>query len=164
MIIMDEFDCMIEVARYFTGFLIEESCGRCTPCRDGLLQVYKILDRITKGEGKMEDLDTLEEFGEYLKSSALCGLGKSAANPFLSTLKYFRQEYIEHIEQKFCRAGVCKDLTSFVIDKEKLQKLRYVLKSLFFWCYSCRRERIYYRPIQMCALQNLFGNLQIWSY
>ena len=119
MIIMDEFDCMVEVARYFTGFLIEESCGRCTPCRDGLLQVYKILDRITKGEGKMEDLDTLEEFGEYLESSALCGLGKSAANPFLSTLKYFKHEFVEHIEQKFCRAGVCKELTTFEIDEEK---------------------------------------------
>ncbi len=137
MIIMDEFDCMVEVARYFTGFLIEESCGRCTPCRDGLLQVYKILDRISKGEGKMEDLDTLEEFGQYLESSALCGLGKSAANPFLSTLKYFRHEFVEHIEQKFCRAGVCKELSTFVIDEEK--------------CKSCG----------MCAKVCSFGAIQV---
>ncbi len=132
MIIMDEFDCMVEVARYFTGFLIDESCGRCTPCRDGLVEVYDILDRITKGKGKMEDLDTLEELGEYLKSSALCGLGKSAANPFLSTLRYFRDEYVEHIVQKRCRAGVCKDLTTFVIEEESCKSCGLCAKACSF--------------------------------
>src|SRR6056297_177647 len=119
MIIMDDHDCMVEVARYYTGFLVEESCGKCTPCREGLLQILDILNRITEGRGERKDLKTLEELGNYVAESSLCGLGKSAANPLLSTLRYFKEEYLDHIDNKHCTAGVCKDLTSFHIDREK---------------------------------------------
>ena len=122
MIVMDDCDCMVELARYFTRFLMEESCGKCTPCREGLMQVYSILERITRGEGRMEDIELLEELGEYISESALCGLGKSAPNPLLSTLRYFKHEYIDHIENKHCTAGVCKRLTRFEIDPEACKK------------------------------------------
>ncbi|PIE32091.1 NADH-quinone oxidoreductase subunit J/K [candidate division KSB3 bacterium] len=117
MIIMDNCDCMVEVARYFTKFLIEESCGRCTPCREGLVQVFHILEKITHGSGAIEDIARLEELGEYIASSSLCGLGKSAPNPLLSTIRYFRDEYLEHIQHTRCPAGVCKALTTFTIDR-----------------------------------------------
>ncbi len=119
MIVMDDRDCMIEVARYYTAFLVEESCGKCTPCREGLLQILSILERITRGEGKKEDLATLKELGEYITESSLCGLGKSAANPLLSTLRYFEDEYLDHIDHGHCTAGVCKDLTTFRIDQKR---------------------------------------------
>lgn len=119
LIVMDDHDCMVEVARYYTSFLVEESCGKCTPCREGLLQMLSILNRITTGEGRLEDLTALEELGRYVTESSLCGLGKSAANPLLSTLRYFRDEYRDHIENKHCTAGVCKQLTTFQIDREK---------------------------------------------
>ncbi len=119
MIIMDDHDCMVEVARYYTSFLVEESCGKCTPCREGLLQILNILNRITEGKGNREDLKTLENLGNYVAESSLCGLGKSAANPLLSTLRYFKNEYLDHIDNKHCTAGVCKELTTFQIDLEK---------------------------------------------
>jgi NADH-quinone oxidoreductase subunit F len=118
MIVMDDHDCMVEVARYYTAFLVEESCGKCTPCREGLRQILSILERITHGEGQKEDLATLRELGEYVTESSLCGLGKSAANPLLSTLRYFEEEYLDHIEHKHCTAGVCKNLTNFRIDQD----------------------------------------------
>jgi NADH:ubiquinone oxidoreductase subunit F (NADH-binding)/(2Fe-2S) ferredoxin len=119
MIVMDDHDCMVEVARYYTSFLVEESCGKCTPCREGLLQILGILNRITAGEGRPEDLQTLEELGHYVADSSLCGLGKSAANPLLSTLRYFKNEYLDHIENRHCTAGVCKQLANFQIDPDK---------------------------------------------
>ena len=117
MIVMDECDCMVEVARYFTKFLIEESCGKCTPCREGLVQIFRILEKICHGSGTLEDIDRLEQLGDYIASSSLCGLGKSAPNPLLSTLRYFRDEYVEHIQNSHCPAGVCKALTTFTIDQ-----------------------------------------------
>jgi NADH:ubiquinone oxidoreductase subunit F (NADH-binding)/(2Fe-2S) ferredoxin len=122
MIVMDTWDCMVEVARYFTKFLIEESCGKCAPCREGLIQVNKILERIVAGKGKREDLEELRELGEYIANSSLCGLGKSAPNPLLSTLRYFNAEYLDHIEHKHCPAGVCKALTTFTIAPETCTK------------------------------------------
>ena len=119
MIVMDDHDCMVEVARYYTAFLVEESCGKCTPCREGLLQILSILEGITRGEGKKEDLATLRELGEYVTESSLCGLGKSAANPLLSTLRYFEEEYLDHIQNHHCSAGVCKELTTFQIDQDR---------------------------------------------
>ncbi|MFW6208121.1 MAG: NADH-ubiquinone oxidoreductase-F iron-sulfur binding region domain-containing protein, partial [Spirochaetota bacterium] len=119
LIVMDDHDCMVEIARYYTSFLVEESCGKCTPCREGLLQMLSILNRITAGKGRKEDLTALEELGRYVAESSLCGLGKSAANPLLSTLRYFRHEYLDHIENRHCTAGVCKQLTTFQIDQEK---------------------------------------------
>lgn len=118
-IVMDENTCMVDVARYFIGFLVEESCGKCVPCRDGLPRMLDILNKITEGKGKEEDIDTLYELCDVLSWGALCGLGTSAANPVLSTLKYFKDEYIAHIRDKKCPAGVCKSLITYRIDAEK---------------------------------------------
>jgi NADH-quinone oxidoreductase subunit F len=116
MIVMDDRTCMVEVARYYVRFLSEESCGRCTPCREGLRQMLHILDAICKGEGSMADIPALEAIGESLKESSICGLGKTAANPVLSTLRYFRNEYEAHIREHRCPAGVCPDLTTFWVN------------------------------------------------
>jgi NADH-quinone oxidoreductase subunit F len=121
MIVMDEDTCMVDVAKYFIEFLKGESCGKCTPCREGLERMSEILSRITRGKGKKEDLDTLEELGGVLSAGALCALGQTAANPVLSTLKYFRDEYLAHIEQKKCPAGVCRELVQYSIDPDKCQ-------------------------------------------
>jgi NADH:ubiquinone oxidoreductase subunit F (NADH-binding)/(2Fe-2S) ferredoxin/Pyruvate/2-oxoacid:ferredoxin oxidoreductase delta subunit len=119
MIVMDEDNCMVDVARYFIEFLKGESCGKCSPCREGLSRLSEILDRITRGEGKPEDLDTMQDLGEILEIGALCGLGRSAANPVLTTLRYFKDEYLAHINDKKCPAGVCSKLLTFSIDPEK---------------------------------------------
>ena len=116
---MDEDNCMVDIAKFFLQFTVDESCGKCTPCRVGTKRLYEILDKITKGRGELEDLDRLEELCNYIKSSALCGLGQTAPNPVLSTLRYFKDEYIAHIVDKKCPAGVCKSLLSFSIDPEK---------------------------------------------
>ena len=115
MIVMDDRTCMVDVARYFIEFLIGESCGKCTPCREGLRQMLAILERICKGEGKLEDLERIERLCSTLESASLCALGKSAANPVRSTLKHFRDEYLAHIEEKRCPGGVCKELIRFDI-------------------------------------------------
>jgi NADH:ubiquinone oxidoreductase subunit F (NADH-binding)/(2Fe-2S) ferredoxin/Pyruvate/2-oxoacid:ferredoxin oxidoreductase delta subunit len=119
MIVMDEDNCMVDVARYFIEFLKGESCGKCVPCREGLSKLSDILNRITHGEGRPEDLDTMQDLGEILDAGALCALGRTAANPVLSTIKYFRDEYMAHIVDKKCPAGVCKELIRFEIDPEK---------------------------------------------
>jgi NADH-quinone oxidoreductase subunit F len=119
MIVMDEQNCMVDVARYFLTFLEEESSGKCVPCREGLKRMRQILDRITTGLGKEDDLALLEEVCSCLRDSALCQLGGSAPNPVLTTMKYFREEYEEHIKLKKCRAGVCKGLIRFSIIEEK---------------------------------------------
>ncbi len=121
MIIMDEDTCMVDVARYFIEFLKGESCGKCVPCREGLNRMSEVLNRITQGKGKREDLDTLEDLAEILKNGALCALGTGAANPVLSTLNYFKDEYIAHIDQKKCPAGVCRELIRYSIDPEKCE-------------------------------------------
>jgi len=110
MIVMDDQTCMVDVAKYFVAFLKEESCGKCTTCREGLLRMYEILDKITKGEGTLADLDLLEEMAPVIQQGSMCGLGKTAPNPVLSTLRYFRDEYLAHINDKKCPAGVCKSL------------------------------------------------------
>jgi len=121
MIVMDEDTCMVDVARYFIDFLTDESCGKCVPCREGLRQMHKILTNITKGKGREGDIELLEELSETAKEAALCALGKSAPNPFLSTLQYFRDEYEAHIKEKRCPALSCKELISFYIDPDKCQ-------------------------------------------
>jgi NADH-quinone oxidoreductase subunit F len=115
-IVMDDRTCMVEVARYYTNFLAEESCGKCTPCREGLRHALEILTDITAGRGQEGDIEALQEIGETMQSAALCGLGKSAPNPVLTTIKYFRDEYEAHIKQKTCPAGICPGLTRFKID------------------------------------------------
>jgi NADH-quinone oxidoreductase subunit F len=112
MIVMDETTCMVDLARHYMHFTQEESCGKCVPCRVGTRQMHDILVRITRGEGKEEDLARLEELGDSIRVASLCGLGQSAPNPVLSTLRHFRQEYVEHIKQRKCPAGVCKELVS----------------------------------------------------
>jgi len=116
---MDEHTCMVEVARFFMGFTQRESCGKCGPCRIGTKRMLEILDRITAGEGTMEDLEKLEETAKFVKERSLCGLGKSAPLPVLSTLKYFRDEYLEHIQEHKCRAHVCTAMRNYVIDPDK---------------------------------------------
>ena len=119
LIVMDEDNCMVDIARFFLDFTVDESCGKCTPCRVGTKRLLELLDKIISGNGEMEDLDRLEELANYIKSASLCGLGQTAPNPVLSTLRYFRDEYIAHIVDKKCPAGVCKKLLSFTIDAEK---------------------------------------------
>ncbi len=119
LVVMNEDTCIVEVARFFMNFTQHESCGKCTPCREGTKQMLAILERIVKGQGKMEDLDMLEELGHVIKTGSLCGLGKSAPNPVLSTLKYFRDEYIAHIRDKKCPAGVCSALKHYEIEADK---------------------------------------------
>ncbi len=119
LIVMDEDNCMVDIAKFFLEFTVDESCGKCTACRIGTKRMYEILDRITKGNGTLEDIDKLEELCYYIKENSLCGLGQTAPNPVLSTLRYFRDEYIAHVVDKKCPAGVCKSLLSYVIDPDK---------------------------------------------
>jgi NADH-quinone oxidoreductase subunit F len=118
MIVMDEDTCMVNIARYFLGFLKDESCGKCTPCREGLSQMLHIIDHIARGEGEPSDIDKLNELADLLADTALCALGKTAANPVLSTIRYFREEYETHIRDKQCPAKVCRGLFRYKIDPE----------------------------------------------
>ena len=119
LIVMDEDTCMVDIAKFFLEFTVDESCGKCTPCRIGTRRMLEILEKITKGQATMEDLDKLEELCYHLQSNSLCALGQTAPNPVLSTLRYFRDEYIAHIVDKKCPAGVCKDLLQYKIDPDK---------------------------------------------
>lgn len=119
LIVMDETTCMVDIAKFFLTFTVEESCGKCTPCRVGCKRLLEMLTKITQGKATMEDLDRMEELCYYIKDNSLCGLGQTAPNPVLSTLKYFRDEYVAHIVDKKCPAGVCKALLQYKIDPEK---------------------------------------------
>ena len=119
LIVMDEDNCMVDIAKFFLDFTVDESCGKCTPCRVGTKRLLEILDKIIAGNGELSDLDELEELANYIKSASLCGLGQTAPNPVLSTLRRFRDEYVAHVVDKRCPAGVCKKLLRFVIDPEK---------------------------------------------
>lgn len=119
LIVMDEDNCMVDIAKFFLAFTVDESCGKCTPCRIGTKRLYEMLDKITKGQGTLEDLDKIEELCYYIKNNSLCGLGQTAPNPVLSTLRYFRDEYVAHVVDKTCPAGVCKDLLKYNIDPDK---------------------------------------------
>ena len=119
LIVMDEDNCMVDIAKFFLEFTVDESCGKCAPCRIGTKRLLEILNKITSGKGTMEDIDKMEELCYSIKSSALCGLGQTAPNPVLSTLHYFRDEYIAHVQEKRCPAHVCKALSQYKIDPEK---------------------------------------------
>ncbi len=119
LIVMDEDTCMVDIAKFFLEFTVDESCGKCTPCRVGTKRLLELLNKITSGNGEMEDLDRMEELCNYIKANSQCGLGQTAPNPVLATLKFFRAEYIAHIQNKKCPAGVCKDLLKYTIDKDK---------------------------------------------
>ena len=119
LIVMDEDTCMVDMAKFFLEFTVDESCGKCTPCRVGTQRLLEMLDKITSGKGTLEDIDELEKLCYYIKENSLCGLGQTAPNPVLSTLKFFRDEYVAHVVDKKCPAGVCKDLLTYVIDADK---------------------------------------------
>ncbi len=119
LIVMDEDNCMVDIAKFFLEFTVDESCGKCTPCRVGTVRLLELLNKITDGNGEMEDLDRLEELCNYIKSASLCGLGQTAPNPVLSTLRYFRDEYVAHIVEKRCPAGACKRLVRYEIVEDK---------------------------------------------
>ena len=115
LIVMDEDNCMVDIAKFFLEFTVDESCGKCTPCRIGTKRLLEYLNKITDGKATMQDLEDMEALCYHIKSNSLCGLGQTAPNPVLSTLRYFRDEYVAHIEEKRCPAGVCKKLVQFVI-------------------------------------------------
>jgi len=119
MVVMDETSCMVAIAKFYLEFTVEESCGKCSPCRIGNKRLHEILEKITKGNGTMEDLDNLRNLGRVIKDASLCGLGQTSPNPVLSTIENFYDEYVEHIKDKKCRAGVCKSLMQYVIDQEQ---------------------------------------------
>lgn len=119
LIVMDEDNCMVDIAKFFLEFTVDESCGKCTPCRIGNKRLLELLTKVTDGTATMEDLDKMEKLCYYIKANSLCGLGQTAPNPVLSTLRYFRDEYIAHVVDKTCPAGVCKKLLNFSIDKDK---------------------------------------------
>ena len=119
LIVMDEDTCMVDMAKFFLEFTVDESCGKCTPCRVGTKRLLELLDKITEGKGTLEDIDRLEELCNYIKANSLCGLGQTAPNPVLSTLNFFRDEYVAHVVDKVCPAGVCKGLINFAIDPDK---------------------------------------------
>lgn len=119
LIVMDEDTCMVDIAKFFLEFTVEESCGKCPPCRIGTKRMYDILEKITSGRGELSDIDDLYELADGIKESALCGLGQTAPNPVLSTLRYFKDEYIAHVVDKKCPAGVCKSLLRYRIIADK---------------------------------------------
>lgn len=129
LVVMDERTCMVDLARYFLSFTQKESCGKCTPCREGTKRMLEILNRITEGFGIPEDLDTLDSLAYSIKDSSLCGLGQTCPNPVLSTIRYFRNEYEEHINDKYCRAGVCKALFTYSIDRDNCTGCRACVKA-----------------------------------
>ena len=122
LIVMDEDNCMVDIAKFFLEFTVDESCGKCTPCRVGTKRLYELLCKVTDGTATMEDLDKMEELCYYIKENSLCGLGQTAPNPVLSTLHYFRDEYEAHVKEKRCPAGVCKVKNPHVIDTGKCIK------------------------------------------
>ena len=129
MIVMDEDDCIVDVTKFYLGFTVDESCGKCSPCRVGGRTLYNILEKITKGEGEQEDLDKMRQIGSAMKKASLCGLGQTAPNPILSTMKYFEKEYQAHIKEKKCPAGKCKELISY-----------YILADKCIGCMACARK------------------------
>ncbi len=140
LIVMDDRTCMVDVAKYFVDFLMEESCGKCTPCREGLACMHEILTRITEGEGVQDDLDMIEDLGAVLTDGSLCGLGQTAANPVLSTLRHFRAEYETHIHEQKCPAGVCKALIRYTIDPDMCTGCRLCIKPCPTDCISGEKK------------------------
>lgn len=128
LVTMDEETCMVDVAKFFLNFTQNESCGKCTPCREGTKRLLEILERITEGKGQLEDLKTLESLGEVVKQASLCGLGQTAPNPILSTIRFFQDEYLAHIEEKRCPAGVCPELLDYYIVQDKCKKCSICVK------------------------------------
>ena len=156
MIVMDEDTCMVDVARYFLDFFTDESCGKCVPCREGMRQMLKILTNITKGKGKEGDIELLEQLSETAIEGALCALGKSSPNPFLSTLKYFREEYEAHVKEKRCPALSCKELIAFYIDPGQVPGLYDLCQEVPLRCrYRGQEHDPHHRPDQVYEVRYL---------
>jgi len=150
MIVMDENNCMVEVARYFVSFTQEESCGKCSPCREGTWHMKNILEDITEGKGQEGDIELLEKIGRNIKETALCGLGNTAPNPVLTTIRYFRDEYEAHIRDKRCPAGVCKALITYSIDPEKCTGCTVCAKNCPVDCISGQRKQTHVIDQEKC--------------
>jgi NADH:ubiquinone oxidoreductase subunit F (NADH-binding)/(2Fe-2S) ferredoxin/NAD-dependent dihydropyrimidine dehydrogenase PreA subunit len=150
MIVMDEGTCMVEVARYFVSFTQEESCGKCTPCREGTWHMLNILDAITQGKGQEGDLELLEKIGRHIKETALCGLGNTAPNPVLTTIRYFRDEYEAHIRDKRCPAGVCKALITYRIDPQNCTGCTACARNCPVSCISGERKQTHVIDQDVC--------------
>jgi NADH:ubiquinone oxidoreductase subunit F (NADH-binding)/(2Fe-2S) ferredoxin/NAD-dependent dihydropyrimidine dehydrogenase PreA subunit len=151
MIVMDETTCMVDIARYFLDFLAGESCGKCTPCREGIHQMLKILNRICAGKGEEGDIAELEEIAGVVQNAALCALGQTAANPVLSTLRYFRDEYQAHINQKRCPAGVCKSLITYYIQPEKCKGCGICLRACPVEAISGEKQKVHVIDLNKCT-------------
>ena len=151
MIVMDENTCMVDLARFFLDFTVDESCGKCPPCRIGTKRMLEILEKITSGKGELEDLDRLETLAESIKTSALCGLGQTAPNPVLSTMKYFRDEYVAHVVDKKCPAGVCKSMIRFQIDAETCKKCGICAKNCPVGCITGDKNTPYVIDQEKCV-------------
>jgi NADH:ubiquinone oxidoreductase subunit F (NADH-binding)/(2Fe-2S) ferredoxin/ferredoxin len=151
MIVMNEDTCMVDVARYFLNFLTDESCGKCVPCREGIRQMLKILTNITKGKGKEGDIELLEELAGVTKDTALCALGRTAPNPVLSTIRYFRDEYEAHIKEKRCPAYVCKELISYYIDPDKCKACMICLRQCPTGAISGDKNQIHIIDQEKCT-------------
>jgi len=151
MIVMDEETCMVDIARYFLNFTQEESCGKCVPCRVGTKQLVEILTRITQGKGEGEDLEHLEELAKTVKTASLCGLGQTAPNPVLTTLRYFRDEYEAHIKEKSCPALVCKDLISYFIEPDKCVGCLLCLKNCPVKAISGEKKKVHVINQELCV-------------
>jgi NADH:ubiquinone oxidoreductase subunit F (NADH-binding)/(2Fe-2S) ferredoxin len=150
MVVMDEESCMVDVAKYFLSFLQDESCGKCVPCRLGIDRMLEIVTDITEGRGTPEQIDLLEELADTVCQTALCGLGKTAANPVLSTLRYFREEYEAHINRKTCPAGVCKALITYSIDPEKCTGCTVCLRSCVYGAISGKKKQVHKIDPNLC--------------
>jgi len=150
MVVMDEETCMVDVARYFLAFLQDESCGKCLPCRLGIDRMLEIINDITEGNGRPEQLDLLEELADTVAQTALCGLGKTAPNPVLSTLRYFRQEYEAHINEKKCPAGVCKALITYWVDPDKCTGCRVCLQGCAHKAITGKKKQAHIIDTQLC--------------
>ncbi|MBR6443929.1 MAG: 4Fe-4S binding protein, partial [Firmicutes bacterium] len=151
MIVMDENTCMVDLARFFLDFTVDESCGKCPPCRIGTKRMLEILEKITSGRGELEDLDKLETLAQNIKESALCGLGQTAPNPVLSTMKYFRDEYVAHVVDKKCPAGVCKSMVRYQIDPETCKKCGICAKNCPVGCIEGDKNTPYVIDQEKCV-------------
>jgi len=150
MVVMDAESCMVDVAKYFLTFLQDESCGKCLPCRLGIDRMLEIITDITEGRGRPEQLDLLEELADTVSQTALCGLGKTAPNPVLSTLRYFRPEYEAHINEKKCPAGVCKALITYWIDPDRCTGCGVCLQGCAHKAITGRKKQAHVIDTQLC--------------